>query len=342
MSEPSAVARQRLFEQALLLVVRRHGGSPPDAAAAAGELADWETRGGAHAEASRAAQDAWRQTDARRLRDEFALPPSAAERKRQTRRRLSALLGFGALALATGGVGRWYWQRPTFTLVASTGRGEIATHELPDGSRIDLAARSEVAIAYHRDRRLAHLSAGEVRFDVAPDPQHPFEIETPLGRVRVLGTAFSVRLNDNGLRVAVAHGRVAVWRAGQPADALPDTELGAGDAVYMPRNGELRHSRVAPDDVGAWRRGWLVFDGMPVDKAVERWNDYLATPIDIEPQRALHRMTLTGSFPIDNPQAFLETLPRIHPVNVVPLGNGHFVIRLRSTATNGEKAGREK
>jgi len=342
MTEPTAAVRQRLFEQALLLVVRRHGGSPPDAAAAADELADWETRGGAHADASRAAQDAWRQTDARRLRDEFALPPSAGERQRQTRRRLTGLFGFGALALGAGGFGRWYWQRPTFTLVASTGHGEIATRELPDGSRIDLAARSEVAVAYHRDWRLAHLSAGEVRFDVAPDARHPFEIETPLGHVRVLGTAFSVRLNDNGLRVAVAHGRVAVWRAGQPADALPDSELGAGDAVYLPRNGELRRSRVAPDDVGAWRRGWLVFDGMPVDKAVERWNDYLATPLDIEPQRALHRMTLTGSFPIDNPQAFLEALPRTHPVDVVPHGNGRFLIRLRSTAANGEKTGREK
>ena len=329
----SEQARQRLFEQALLLVVRQHGATPDAAAAAARELAAWRQRDPAHESACQAALDAWQRTDARMLRDEFALPASPSEHKRQTRRRLTALLGFGGLALLSGHL----WQAPSFTLRASTGQARIETHELPDGSRLDLAPRSEVTIAYHRARRLAELLAGEVRFDVAPDPQRPFEVASRQGRVRVLGTAFSVRVLDDGLRVAVAHGRVAVWRAGQASDAPPDAELGAGDAVFVPTSGELRHSRVAPDDIGAWRQGWLVFDGTPIDQAVARWNDYLATPLTMEHRPALANMRLTGSFPLDNPLAFLEALPRTHPVEVVAQGNGRFLIRQRSTALRDEK-----
>lgn len=332
--EPS---HQRLFEQALLLIVRQHGGGAGEASLAAQELAIWRSRGAAHERACRAALDAWDRTDVSGLRDEFALPPSVGECKRRTRRRLNVLLGFGGLALVSGGVGRRFWLQPSFTLVASTGKAQIATHELPDGSRIDLAARSEVAVAYHRDRRLANLVAGELRFDVVPDAQRPFEIETPHGRIRVLGTAFSVRLLEDGLRVAVAHGRVAVWRAGWPQSAPPDTELGVGEAVFVPTGGDLQHSRVAPDDVGAWRQGWLVFDGIPLDMAIARWNDYLAQPVSLEGQRELARMRLTGSFPIENPLAFLETLPRTHPVEVVSRGNEGFLVRPRATASGDVK-----
>jgi len=329
MAKTTAHVDRQLFEQALLLVVRQHGGSPDEAAAAARELADWEKRDALHANASRTAQEAWLQTDAQALRDQFALPLPASERKRQTRRRLTALLGVGGLTVLAGGLGHWYWQQPSFTLLARTGRGQIESHALPDGSRVDLAARSEVAIAYHRDRRLANLAAGEVRFDVMPDSQHPFEIETRHGRVRVLGTSFSVRVLDDGLRVAVAQGRVAVWRGGQPATALPDVELGQGEAIFVATDGKLHHSHVVPDDVGAWRQGWLVFDNIPLDKVVDRWNDYLAIPLEMEQRQALADMHLTGSFPLDNPVAFLETLPRTHPVNVVRQGGGRFLVRLR-------------
>jgi transmembrane sensor len=330
-------SRQRLFEHALLLIVRQHGVAPDAASLAARELAVWRSRDAAHESACLAALEAWQQTDASTLRDEFSLPPSATSQKRQTRRRLIALLGFGGIALASGSMGRRFWLQPSFTLLASTGQAQIETHELPDGSRIDLAARSEVAIAYHPNRRLANLVAGEVRFDVKPDVQRPFEIETRHGRVRVLGTAFSVRLLEDGLRVAVAHGRVAVWRAGQSPKTVPDTELAAGDAVVVSTTRGLRHSRVAPEDIGAWRQGWLVFEGMPLDKAIDSWNDYLANPLEMERRSGLANMRLTGSFLINNPLAFLEALPRTHPVEVIAHGNGRFLIRQRSTAERNEK-----
>jgi transmembrane sensor len=330
-------SRQRLFEHALLLIVRQHGAAPDTASLAARELAIWRSCDAAHESACLAALEAWQQTDASALRDEFSLPPSATSQKRQTRRRLIALLGFGGVALASGGIGRRFWSQPSFTLLARTGKAEIEAHELPDGSRIDLAARSELAITYYRNRRLANLVAGEVCFDVAPDARRPFEIETRHGRVRVLGTAFSVSLLEDGLHVAVARGRVAVWRGGQSPNSAPDTELGSGDAVFISTTGELRSSRVVPEDIGAWRQGWLVFEGIPLDKVVDRWNDYLAKPLEMERRPGLANMRLTGSFPIDNPLAFLKALPRTHPVEVIAHGNGRFLIRQRLSASRDEK-----
>lgn len=336
MSKNPSDAARRLFEQALLLVVRRDGGAPDESAAAARELSDWESRDTEHASACRAALNAWQNTDVRILRDEFALPALVAGRKRKVRRRLAALLGLGGLAVASGGIGLRYWQQPSFTLVARTGQGQIETHTLPDGSRIDLAPHTGIAVAWHRNRRLVSLAAGAARFDVAPDAKRPFEIETKYGRIRVLGTAFAVDVRDEGLHVAVAHGRVAVWQAGRPWEALPDAGLGAGDAVSVHGTGMLRHYRVLPEAVGAWRQGWLVFEGTPLDRAVARWNDYLAAPLDIGSSQILHRMRLTGSFPAGNPQTFLETLPRTHPVEVIPRGYGRFLIRPRGRA-DGKK-----
>lgn len=327
-SSPVEQPPAALFEHALILLVRQHGGTAAQAEAAAGELAGWRRQSPAHEAACLAAQAAWADTDASVLRETFALPPSAQQRQHQ-RRRLTQLLGLGGLALVSGGFGHWWWRQASFSLLASTGQGQIDTRALPDGSQVHLAARSSLRIDYHRDRRLAELLAGEVRFDVTPDARRPFEVHSRHGRVRVLGTAFSVRLLDDGLRVAVASGRVAVWRAGHGHDAPADMELGAGDAVCVGLDGQVRRGHVAAEDVGAWRQGWLVFDGAPLDQVVQRWNDYLGTPLTMARDPALAGMRLTGSFPVDQPQAFLEMLPRTHPVDIVALGDGGVLIRRR-------------
>lgn len=329
-------AQRALFEHALTLLVRQHGATGAQAEAAARELASWRAQSPAHETACLAAQAAWARTDASALRESFDLPPAALACGQHTRRQFTKLLGLGGLVLVAGGVGRWWWLQPEFSVLASTGQGQVESRTLPDGSRIHLAARSALRIAHYRDRRQAELLAGEARFDVTPDPRRPFEVSSRHGRVRVLGTSFSVRVFDDGLRVAVASGRVAVWRGGQTDDAPADAELGTGDAVCVTSVGELRRSRVAPDEVGAWRHGWLVFDGAPLDQAVQRWNDYLAQPLAIERDPALAEMRLTGSFPIDQPAAFLAALPRIHPVEIVALGERGVLIR-RQQGRSDEK-----
>ncbi|MEZ4470881.1 MAG: FecR domain-containing protein [bacterium] len=64
-----------------------------------------------------------------------------------------------------------------------------------------------------RDRTVVELSAGTATFAVEPlPPGGIFAVETPHGRVEVVGTRFSVTVEDRCTRVDVAEGKVRVRR----------------------------------------------------------------------------------------------------------------------------------
>jgi len=83
------------------------------------------------------------------------------------------------------------------------------------------------------------LVEGRAWFEVAPGP---FEIRTPYGPVRVLGTAFDVDLRNGHLEVGVVHGRVAA--AGH--------EIGPGERLSEGRVAQVAGG--AAGDVGTWFR----------------------------------------------------------------------------------------
>ncbi|WP_043341857.1 FecR domain-containing protein, partial [Comamonas sp. B-9] len=145
-----------------------------------------------------------------------------------------------------------------------------------------------------RDRRVLQLAQGEIRLDVVHDAQRPLEVQTPLGRVRVLGTVFSVALRASGLQVSVAQGRVAVWGLHSDAAQAADVVLAAGEAARLDAQGGLHTGSVNRQDVGAWRDGWLVFDHTPLPEVLSRWNDYLERPLQLDPAGALQSLHLTG------------------------------------------------
>lgn len=310
----------RLVEHALLLIGRMHKARSETAQAARQELARWREADPAHAAAAEAAQALWDGTDGSSLRDSVPLPRSHADTQR-TRRRVAGLLGVAGLVAAIAGGGRWYWQQPVYSLALHTDQAQMLARTLPDGTQLDLAARTTATVTYYRDRREVRLDAGEVRFEVRHDADKPFSVHTGWGRVRVLGTTFSVTARDGQMRVAVAEGRVAVWPASAGADGPPPMVLGAGEAVQTESRGTGiglgARGTVQASDVGAWRQGWLVFDNTRLPEAIDRWNDYLRQPLRLGESPSLQTLRLSGSFPLRDPQSFLDGLPDILPVRVV-------------------------
>jgi transmembrane sensor len=320
-SIPSAGPSREKLSHALLLIARIHGGEPAQATAAREALARWRASHPDHEIAYGAAQAGWNATSAEALRGEFPLPPST-HREGLRRGRRNALLGLGVLALGVGGLVRWHLQQPVHTLALQTVRGQLQSATLPDGSQLALDAHTQARVVFYRDRREVWLGAGEIRFSVQPDAERPFIVVTDWGRVRVLGTVFTVEARAQRMRVAVAEGRVGVWAGslGSSQDSAPDSVLTAGRAV-MAEAGTLGAVHTVPvDDVAAWQRGWLVFDNTPLPHAVARWNDYLATQLRLDSDPALQGLRLTGSFPLRSPDAFVSSLPGILPVRVEHAG----------------------
>ncbi|MDM0131697.1 FecR family protein [Variovorax arabinosiphilus] len=322
-----------MIEHALLLIGRTHKGQPETARAAQTELAAWRDRSATHADAVRAAQQLWEATDGSALVNSVPVPRSPAPTN-LTRRRVVGLLGASGLAALLAAGGGWYWQQPVYTLSLATGHSQMLERTLPDGTQLSLAARTQGSIVYYRDRREVRLVDGEIRFQVTPDAERPFSVATDWGRVRVLGTTFSVRARENGMRVAVSEGRVGVW-PGRADRMLVDL---AGEPAAVLQGGEAIESdgqrlgppmAIQPDSVGAWRHGWLVFDNTPLPEALARWNDYLQRPVRLGGSAELNMLRLSGSFPLRNPQAFLAGLPDILPVRIVQIPGGAATIEMR-------------
>ena len=290
--------RQRLEEEAARLVVDQ--ARPGDPAAEA-DLLHWAAQSPAHGVALAQAQAAW--ASAERLR---ALPPAPAYRPprlampRPSRR---ALLAGGAAATIIGGFSASLWWQGEGDHFA-TAIGERRSIALADGSHLHLNTDTALDVALHADRRTVRLIRGEAMFDIARDVLRPFLVTTGSTTLRVLGTAFNVRMREDLVELVVAHGLVGVEDAGM---GLRKVAGGHGAAIHgrLVAVTALAHGALAQRI--AWQDGVIDFDGRTLSEAVAEFNRYLPHPIVIaDPDLASIR--LGGVFPTGESDKFLDAL----------------------------------
>lgn len=231
--------------------------------------------------------------------------PSAARR---------GALGLLAL-IATGGAGAWLmrdapsWPRPGTRY--ATARAERREIMLPDDTHVVLNALTTLDAAFNEQLRTLHLAEGEVLIETAADPaDRPFQVTTPEGRVRALGTRFVVRRDEQGVAVAVQHGAVLLEprAAPQAAQRL--------DAGMSGRLTPTAARAVAADASVAdgWTRGMLIASHMPLARFLREVGRYRAGRIDCDPSIAT--LQLSGAYPLDDTDRILAALPQALPVEV--------------------------
>lgn len=133
-----------------------------------------------------------------------------------------------------------------------TGFDEERTIVLPDQSTIRLSPSSAIAVDQSKGRREVTLLSGEAFFEVTPDPDRPFQVQTKDARVTVLGTGFNVRRGITGTDVAVRHGRVRVER-----NIGETVVLNSGDWTRATPHG-VQSGHASPQVAGAWRQDRLI------------------------------------------------------------------------------------
>ena len=125
-------------------------------------------------------------------------PPATQVPCRQSRSPWRTVLATAAtLLLPIAGLSL-YLQAPRN--VYSTGTGEQRSILLPDGSTIDLNARSRVRVRFESAGRHVDLLEGQAFFRVARDTTRPFIVAVDGTRVRAVGTQF-----DPNVHEAVVH-----------------------------------------------------------------------------------------------------------------------------------------
>ena len=234
-------------------------------------------------------------------------------------------LAGGALAAAAALAVVFFLGRSQPVALLETGIAAQAAHALPDGSQVDLNARTQLAVAFAAGERRVRLAQGEALFAVARDAARPFIVETAAGEVRVTGTKFNVRLESTEVvEVTVLEGSVVVTLPGSKADPL---RLAPGDQLVVTGGAGNVHQVTADQlkDAIAWVRGFVVFDNMPLRDAAARYASYHNKRIEVDP--AVAAKTYGGKQRIADLDGFLKSVPvQIPEVEITTTPEG--VIRI--------------
>lgn len=207
------------------------------------------------------------------------------------------------------------WQLLPSHLMADyrTGTGERRVVHLADGSRVELGALSAIDVDLSGDRRSVALLEGEAFFEVAADATHPFVVSAGAGEIKVLGTAFNVKLGEK-TNVAVTQHTVEV-RTGREASV----RVNEGEAVSYGAGGI---SAVAPADlaaVQAWRHDELVFEDAPLGEVLAELERYRGGNIQLVGSGAADRK-VTAVFDARRADAAFDTIAESLGLTVIDLG----------------------
>jgi transmembrane sensor len=306
-----------LQEEAIEWVVRLTSGAATDADRS--EFERWRAQSPEHEAAASAARQLWvgvgHSLTAADVAPETETETEHEEVTAKSRRRLlppPRMLALAASVLLTMFLGFQTFHSWRHDHVAAT--GEQGAFELTDGTAVTLNSGSALDVRYTRDARHVTLSRGEAFFDVAHNPDVPFIVEAGSGQVRVVGTAFAVRRDENDrVVVTVERGRVAV-RSGERS-----TLLTVDQKVHY-QNGVL--ARVEPANPYtdlAWRRGRLIVEDQPLSNVVAELNRYYSGRIIVSGDAAGARR-LNAVIDLKHIDQWLSALDESQPIEIRHLG----------------------
>lgn len=197
-----------------------------------------------------------------------------------------------------------------------TAAGEQQPLTLPDGSRLLLNTATAVDVAFDATTRHLLLHQGEILVETAPDPaaiRRPFIVQTSQGRIRALGTRFTVRQAcggpDTRIRVVVLDQAVAI----RPAQVDGATCLEAGQQADFSRT-RAPVPAPAPRGEPAWTRGRIVADRMRLGDFVAELARYRPGILRCDP--AVADLYISGVFQIRDTDQVLNLVAETLPVQV--------------------------
>lgn len=200
-----------------------------------------------------------------------------------------------------------------------TAVGERQTLTLEDQSRVTLNTATRIQVNFSGSTRRINLLRGEAFFEVQPDPDRPFQVNTGSADVTAIGTAFNIHVRDEMAAITVTEGVVRVSERGQPAGRPGQTAiLRADEQLQASRSGLGQSYRVDSTADVAWQRGELIATELPLVQLVGELARYHDSTILIG-DRDVASLSVSGVFDLDHPESVLQALERSFALEVVRL-----------------------
>lgn len=183
-----------------------------------------------------------------------------------------------------------------------TAAGEQLSTSLEDGSRVLLNTDTALTVAFSAGQRRIELLRGEAYFEVEPDKSRPFIVTRGAIHTRAVGTAFSVKTQDQAARVVVSEGIVEISAHRTKPLLLAEQQL----SDYRPG----RINTVTNGDIASefsWQHGQLVFTQQTLGLVIDEVNRYHRGKIVIINPDIRQRI-VSGVFDITAADAVIEAL----------------------------------
>lgn len=171
-------------------------------------------------------------------------------------------VGSAAAILLIVLIGSWYYyqlnssEAPITYSYITAAPGQHIKVLLPDSSTLWLNEQTTVRYtksSFGEKAREIWLEEGEAYFEVKPNKQLPFIVNSGPLKTRVLGTAFNIKkaASYDEVQVSVTHGRVAVSTAGRSLAHLTR----GNQLTYNKNSGQSTTRPINPAYATAWQQG---------------------------------------------------------------------------------------
>lgn len=188
-----------------------------------------------------------------------------------------------------------------------SGVGEVRALELLDGTRVWLNSASALNVDLQHDLRLLQLVEGEVLIETAVD-NRPLIVQTQHGRMRPLGTRFSVQQTSQQTLLTVFEGAVKV-----DSTSNSSAIAHAGEQLQFDSQ-QISAPRPADSARQSWRDGILLANDMPLSAFIEELARYRHGHFGVAPEVA--NLRVMGTFPLHDTEQTLAMLQNVLPIQV--------------------------
>lgn len=155
-------------------------------------------------------------------------------------------------------------------------RGKTYKLVLEDGTKVWLNSETELSYpsSFSGDKREVTL-VGEAFFEVTPNKEKPFWVNTNGMSVRVLGTSFNVcsYQGSENTSTTLVQGSVAV----RTADGVEKTMIPSERLAYNKKSNQVSVEKVDTELYTSWINGVYIFKNAPLEEILEklqRWYDF--------------------------------------------------------------------
>ena len=207
--------------------------------------------------------------------------------------------------------------------------GKTSEVLLSDGTKVYLNAGSRLVYPeFFADKNREIFLVGEAFFDVKHDKQHPFIVQTPDIRIKVLGTKFNISAypSDNMIETVLTEGEVQLKQNSSgffsETTVLEPSQLAAFNKISK----QFNTRSVDTDNYTLWKEGLFKFESTDLSRIVKKLERYYNIHFAYN-NPLLGTIKISGKLALaDNREEVINRLAVAASVNIEKKGENYYEI----------------